>query len=81
MSGECTGNVDPMHESAAKECAEGIGVIGENDLDHLRLAVTNRAGGKGCLFHSSFKDASPAQELSSSELLTQIAHLELTGSQ
>jgi hypothetical protein len=34
---ECAGDIDEVHQAAAQQVPERIGVIGQNDLCHLRL--------------------------------------------
>lgn len=53
MSGEGSGDVDPVHKASAQKGAERIGVIGENDFHHLRFTFTNGVGLKSvfCSVH------------------------------
>jgi hypothetical protein len=39
VGGDGPGDVDEMHETAAEQVAKSVGVIGENDLSHLRLSA------------------------------------------
>ena len=52
MGGESSGDIDPVHEAAAKEGSERVRIVRHDDFDHFGLAVANRTGFKrGCLFH------------------------------
>ena len=45
VRGHGGGNVHPMHEAAAEEAVQWVGVVGENEFRHFRLRVANGAGG------------------------------------
>jgi len=53
MGGHGAGEIDPVHEASAEERVEGIGVVGQNDLDHLgdRFAHGARAQGFVVVIH------------------------------
>ena len=53
--------IDEMHETAAEQIAERVGVVGQNDFSHFRLragdGADDRAGSRwnslrGCSIHS-----------------------------
>src|SRR5258706_11032951 len=41
MSSHGACHIDPVHEASAEESIERIGVVGENDLRHLRLRIAH----------------------------------------
>ena len=43
IGGDGAGEVDEVHEAAAEQIAEGVGVVGEDDLSHLGLGAGNGA--------------------------------------
>ena len=51
IGGHGAGEVDEVHEAAAEQVAQGVGVVGQDDLSHLRLragdGARNRVGFSG----------------------------------
>jgi len=52
IGGHCAGKVNEMHQPAAEEIAQRIGVVRQNDFGHLRLRAgyssRQRGLGKTC---------------------------------
>jgi hypothetical protein len=46
VGGERSGEIDPVHETAAQQVVQGIGIVGKNNLIHLRLRIDNGARGE-----------------------------------
>jgi hypothetical protein len=46
VGGDGADDVDEVHEPSAEQVSEGVGVVGENDLGHLRLGAGNGANGR-----------------------------------
>ena len=58
VGGHGAGEVDEVHQAAAEQVAEGVGIVGQNDLSHLRLRVGYQAGQRGCSQWNSFRACS-----------------------
>ena len=43
VGGHGAGQIDEVHQPAAQQIAQGVGVVGQNDLSHLRLRAGHRA--------------------------------------
>jgi hypothetical protein len=43
VSGHGAGEIDKVHETTAEKIAQGVGVVGQDDLCHLRLGAGNGA--------------------------------------
>src|SRR5579864_9639246 len=44
VGGERAGQVNPVHQAAAQQGVERVGIVGQNNFRHLRLRVLYRPG-------------------------------------
>jgi hypothetical protein len=54
MGGHGAGKIDPMHEPSTQQGSQRVGVVGQNNLGHLGLRVSDRAWGWGFVSHRRF---------------------------
>ena len=62
MSGHRAGHIDPMHEPAAQQRVQGVGVVGQNNLSHLRLRIAHGAGRRSMVTHEVLSHGADGDE-------------------
>ena len=48
MGGQSAGQIDPVHQAAAEQRAQRVGVVGQNQFDHLGLRLAHRSWLQNC---------------------------------